>query len=189
MLKVRNGGLQSLIERYGNPETDEKLFDIVHSVIDDHLPDGIKVLGLAWNVNYTRRMSCTHCSPSGQMNNWASDNDRPTHFPGWSGRVWVRLNKMTGHGRHPNISSLFSQALTYTGTGGFGSYEGPWRNISHAKYMMRDGKSRNHEVISYSWDYKIWDSDFPLIAQNIIKHQLLTMIKDTSRPNIPPSCI
>ncbi len=178
---------QNFINRYGDPETYEELFYNVLQSIDDQLAGtGLHVAGLGWSIMYSTRLSCTHSAPAGQNTNWSGDNAYPKHYPGWVGRVWIRLNSLLPDDNHPNLSYMFRNTLTHTGTGGYGSYNGPWSNVAKAAYNAATEYHRR-EVVSYSWDFKIFEQDFPLISANIIKKHLLTIIKTNETPRIDGS--
>lgn len=111
-----------------------------------------RVVGFKWKV--------TH----GNINHWPYREGSPF---GWYGRVWVRYkNSSSGFGSDP-----FNGTLTYPGTGGAGSYDGPWKDICAAKWQ-RYGQG----VQCYGWDYRFFDSDWSLatseVNQNWLAHKL-----------------
>ena len=168
-----------MVSTYGEPTTLDELFEAVRLTLVDKLKRA-RVIGFAWNIAYMENVRCSHCSPAGELNNWSgNDEGRPKSFPGWQGRVWIR----TANDPKGWLSENFSQTLTYPGTGGGGSYEGPWRGVSEARYRAYGyskaaaGEKRYPEVRSWSWDYKIFSKDFPLIVEEYTKSMLLDAIK------------
>lgn len=119
------------------------------------------VLGFAWKISHGS-VSNSHSKPKDGVLNWdgkaklKDGSPAPRNYSGWSGRVWIRYSKpISGFGSNP-----FYNTLTYTGTGGFGSYGGPWSEISNAQYLNVK-KLQYPEPQVYSWDYQFFDSDFP----------------------------
>ena len=76
-------------------------------------------------------------------------------------------------------SSLLEQSFTHPGTGGSGSYSGPWSDIASASYKARNTIS----ISTWSWDFRFFDEDYPSILQNHIKGNLLDIIT-TGEANI-----
>lgn len=126
------------------------------AVINSNLKSS-RVVGFAWEISKSDYVSNSHHQPLSGVSNWGGNTpDAPTGYPGWSGRVWIRYSKPTaGFG-----SGLFKGTLTHTGTGGFGSYDGPWKLVSSA-YHKSTAKHLHSEPQIYSWDYRFFDSDFP----------------------------
>lgn len=98
-----------------------------------------KVIGFCWNIDYHQ-------------------NTRPywphtESAPGFEGRVWIRYaNNAQGFG-----SDGFRETKTYTGTGGAGSYGGPWDSVyCHEYYARRLGLEIERPSVEwcYSWDYR-----------------------------------
>lgn len=124
-----------------------------------------RVVGFAWQL--TRQpVSNSHYSPLNEVRNWGRDSELPSDYPGWSGRVWIRYSKpLNGFGSAP-----FDSTLTYPGTGGWGSYDGPWDSICRAHYkryrlLKKAEKNMYPEPQCYSWDYRFFLSDFPDLEQ------------------------
>lgn len=127
-------------------------------------------VGLEWDIKWTDRVPSGYDAPEGCKPGWLSRNDgleSTQNYPGWVGRVWVRYanEKSRGFGFG---SDPFNNTLTYTGTGGFGSYDGPWNRILKVRY-------HNHRTYPYpepnvySWDFRIFAQDWPLIAEEFDK--------------------
>ncbi len=180
---------QNFINRYGDPETYEELFDNVRQCVDDQLNTvELHIVGLAWDITHGTQISCTHSAPAGQQTNWSGDHAYPRHYPGWAGRVWIRVNSLLPSGGHPYVSRMLKNTLTHSGSGGFGTYSGPWQKVATAAAYNTSGTTLPI-VTLYSWDYKIFEQDFPLITANIIKNRLLTVIKTNEHPPIGNSKI
>jgi hypothetical protein len=112
----------------------------------------------------------------------------PTGYPGWSGRVWVRYATEEGYtfGGDP-----FTQSLTHTGTGGGGSYWGPWETVCHHRYVRHGHRTSPDiypEVNCFSWDYKIFDADWPELTANIInefeKARVIAILQEKPIPDM-----
>lgn len=133
------------------------LNDVAEHVIDiinrNLKSEGAAVAGFAWDVRHGD-VSNSHDCPIDGVTNWGRKANKPTSYPGWNGRVWIRYSKpIKSFGSEP-----FRNTLTYTGTGGWGSYNGPWAAVSTARYKNKDAYP---EPQIYSWDYRFFDSDFP----------------------------
>jgi hypothetical protein len=153
---------------YGNePETMDQLGDCLVKMIDNYVAVRSKIhynakcIGLSWELTHSMQISNTHHAPQGKVTNWGFDHpELPKGYPGWTGRVWVRYDTKLSHimfGSDP-----FEGTLTYTGTGGYGGYDGPWENLISLWHRHR---SDFHELQVYSWDFKIFDDDWPLITE------------------------
>lgn len=131
----------------------------------------VQTVGLSWSVTHSNMVSNSHSSPEGFKQNWCGYGDKdniPRGYPGWSGRVWVRYKKESGYSFG---SDPFGRALAHTGTGGGGSYNGPWEAVSSARwhrYGHQRGPNMFPEVNCYSWDFRIFDADWPEVTANII---------------------
>lgn len=137
------------------------------------------VVGLKWDIKHGK-VSNTHYCPEGGQTNWGgyhTKNGVPTSYTGWEGRIWVRyLNNATGFGGDP-----FSETLTYTGTGGFGSYDGPWSSVCKHRWdrygYEKLKKGSYPEPYVYSWDYRFFDDDWPLIKSGVEEDRTVAMLK------------
>lgn len=163
----------------------QELFDTIKNVISDSLPKKIKVVGFAWNVEYGK-LRVTHSSPIEGTDNWGSDPKYPTSALGWHGRVWIRYSKDT-----PRFGSdPFSKTLTYPGSGGFGSYSGPWATVSaarHNKYGWKRSKGDYPEVRCYSWDFQFFEDDWPVLKNIVAQQVLFATIAGTNTKKFPMS--
>jgi hypothetical protein len=137
----------------------------------------VKCLGFSWNLVHSEQVSNSHSSPEGYPTNWGIGRpDLPRSYSGWSGRVWIRYAE-----RLPWFSKdTFDMTLTHTGTGGFGGYYGPWDNLAQL-HFNRYGLDKLDKIDYprpevFSWDYKIFDADWPQV--NAIKqHEYLACLK------------
>jgi hypothetical protein len=139
-----------------------------------------EVVGFAWDVRHGI-VSNSHSAPQSGVRNWGSDPTKPMGYPGWGGRVWIRYRKET-----PKFGNeSFLSTLTYTGSGGFGSYDGPWAEISTAQFK-NCLKFSYPEPQVYSWDYRFYDSDWPLLTTNLEKQALFDTIRDSKLSGFRP---
>lgn len=135
-----------------------------------------KVLGLAWNIHHQDLVSNTHSFPLDGVSNWHGHKDKPRGYPGWTGRVWLRLNTSKDWD--------IGDSLTYTGTGGGGGYGGLWENLSTMYYQIYGHKPAPKDAIIdrpciYSWDYRFFDSDWPGIANEIEQQRIMAALRGT----------
>ena len=105
---------------------------------------------------------------------------------GWLGRVWVRYaGRCESFGSDP-----FKATLTYPGTGGWGGYNGPWEQLNNAWHKVvspqcyRNGrripvpKDLYPEPQAYSWDYRLFDQDWPGVTENLERQQMWDLLSD-----------
>lgn len=138
-----------------------------------------RVVGFSWDITYSNKIDNNHSCPlSGEKNFGGYKPNIPTHYPGWYGRVWIRYsNTIEYFGSDP-----FSESLTYPGSGGSGSYDGPWKNSCRQGYEKNRGLPAYPHV--FSWDYKIFMDDWPLINYEMESLLLLDMLEhDRILPN------
>jgi hypothetical protein len=127
-----------------------------------------RCVGLSWQLRHSDHVSNSHSNPEGFPSNWEGKDGLPTGYPGWSGRVWVRYVREEGYSFG---SDPFRRALFHTGTGGGGSYNGPWEGVSSARwhrYGHKRGADMYPEICCYSWDCRVYDTDWPEITANIM---------------------
>lgn len=177
---------EHLLKTYGRePETlDELARCVIHMINSQENGDIFerrkrtekklyKVAGFAWDIGYSDMVSNSHSSPEGYPQNWGRDETTPKGYPGWSGRVWIRYaEECRSFGGTP-----FEKTLTYTGTGGYGDYGGPWRQVAttrwkHYSDMRRVPKDAYPEIRHYSWDYRIYLLDWPKLAEWLDKQKM-----------------
>lgn len=159
----------SILKVFGKePETLDELAECVIAVINSQ-PNGkskkYHVVGFAWVLCHSPSISNTHSSPEGYPQNFRQISELPKGYPGWGGRVWIRYQDAPdSFGCSP-----FKMTLSNTGTGGGGSYGGPWTEIEAVRYQKLGNLSRSEKhyprINCYSWDYRIYDLDWPLIKK------------------------
>ena len=143
---------QPNVDRFKNVKTNKK----------------VKVVGLKWDIQHHTQVSNSHDCPINGFTNWSTrDASKPTGYPGWRGRVWVRYAEPI----HSFGSNPWEETLLHTGTGGFGSYEGPWRLLhgqwynAHRRNLSKPAEERISEPQIYSWDFRFFDEDWPELAE------------------------
>jgi len=152
-----------MIALYGKePETLNELAECVIKYISVKSP----VAGFSWHVTHYD-VSNSHAAPIEGETNWGGrKKDVPRSYPGWEGRVFIRYaDKFKDSGSTP-----FGSTLTYPGSGGWGGYDGPFQAISSTRYKRYGnyykGADAYPEPQVYSWDYRFFDSDWPLINKD-----------------------
>ncbi len=148
---------------YGKePETLDEIAESVIAVLNRIKP----VVGFQWNMNFQQAVSNSHNAPLDGYRNWSQNNKQGNirSYPGYYGRVWIRFIKEPDFMR---LSDNFAKSLTYTGTGGGGSYNGPWEIISGMRYQAQRilPRKKISGVYCYSWDYRFFLSDFPNLKE------------------------
>ncbi len=141
-----------------------------------------RVVGFAWDIRHGD-VSNSHSAPEGYPQNWGAKEGLPTSYPGWSGRVWIRYAKYP----YSFGSSPFEKTLTHTGTGGAGSYDGLWRSICSAHYNRYGhvkSKDQYPEPQCYSWDYRIFDADWPALTEQLEKERVWNRLADRPDRNL-----
>lgn len=104
--------------------------------------------GLQFEGQYSQMVSCTHAAPRGKPTNFFCKPELPTHYPGVFGRVWLKKLQLTPQSEFFLDSS--GQIMLHTGTGGAGSYGGPW---------CREQIKTDEHI--YSYDARVFLDDFP----------------------------
>lgn len=131
--------LMSRLEKNEPSDLDAMCHFIVDAMIENLKDDrnGTELLGLALNMTYLEKVSNTHSSPAGFFENWGGKAQLPTGYPGLSGRCWILLS------RSPSgfSSSITQGSGLHTGTGGYGSYDGPFSypSVSQTFYPLSYG--------------------------------------------------
>jgi len=170
---------ERILQVYGRePESLDELARCVIAVIENQKNDdygqggkNYRVAGFAWDIHYRDLVSNTHSSPAGLPQNWRGEAHLPKGYPGWMGRVWIRYAEPC----RSFGSSPFDSTLTHTGTGGAGGYGGPWETISaerFRRYGHKRVKDAYPEICCYSWDYRIYQADWPKLTQWVEKQQI-----------------
>jgi len=150
------------------------------SRFDRKIYHGLNVVGLRWQVSYNHNVSNTHNCPLSGVTNWQCENDKPRGYPGFSGRIWVRYEK------HLDMwgSEGIEKYLGHTGSGG-ATEGGPWSHIAKEYYTYYGARKRNknnqpfNEPVIYSWDYRFYIDDWPLIAKMVEQKQTFELLKST----------
>lgn len=160
--------IQQLVDQFGEPTTLDQLADVIIKLIDHKLADqNIRVVGFAWNMQFSQAVSNSHSSPVFGVGNFMRSDDLPKSYAGYVGRIWFRYSaRPTGFS-----SDYHGNTKAHTGTGGSGSYNGPWTDVSTAYYQkfgIRRSKSQP-ELATYSYDYRFYLEDWPLLEQAILK--------------------
>jgi hypothetical protein len=177
-----------MVKQFGEPQSLDELAQTVIQTINTyrdhsraHRPKtAARVVGFAWDIAYGE-VSNTHDCPIKGKTNWGRrDKDAPTSYPGWRGRVWIRYGDehRNGFGSDP-----FGITLTYPGTGGWGSYSGPFQKISKARFA-RYGHRHNPEDYPepqiYSWDYRFYEDDWPAVKDWVEKQKVVAALTNTA---------
>lgn len=169
----------------GEPQTLDELAQCVIAVINCQSQSRwnpkssklVRVAGFQWDVHWSDVSNGHECPINGQTNWEGRDKTAPRSYLGWAGRVWIRYDP----GPETFGSDPFRATLTYTGTGGFGGYGGPWERISQARYEAHGhGCSPDFypEPKIYSWDYRFFAADWPGPGGVIEKQQMWDRLGD-----------
>ena len=120
-----------------------------------------KLIGLVFEVRYSKIVGNTHSCPINGVTNWAlREEGKPTGYPGFHGRVWLRfMNNQGSFG-----SNVLYKTGLNTGTGGGGSYDGIWKQLITASYKLSKVTNETNEtelrnkynLFCYSYDCKIF---------------------------------
>lgn len=170
-IKLRN----ELVAQFGEPEDFTQLLELASGNITQLLEkvcDDIELRYVAIEVRYSALVSNSNSSPISGVSNWSNDPEKPTGYPGFSGRVWLgfsgdraphqlRLRELS-----ISTSDLLVRSYIHPGTGWYGDYRRP------------EGLRAKH---NYTWDCKIFLSDWPKIEASMIM-DLLTDNIDLKRP-------
>lgn len=132
---------------------------------------GNALLGLCFEVSYSDCVSNSHSCPRGGVTNWNKDPSKPMWYKGLTGRVWARYS------RSPEYfgSDVFRHSGCHTGSGGYGSYNGPWDQITGCYWRLKKQLGKRefpfHGVsleefsslapTCYSWGCKMFLDDWP----------------------------
>lgn len=186
--------LKHLKKKYGEPADLEQLFEWVMTVMNTGLPEGVRIAGFSWNIVYSECVSNTHyCPVSGYTNFRQSrfdESGKPLAigYPGFKGRVWIRYNKKFSE----SGATIVKKSFTYPGTGGIGSYDGPWDYTANIYYSNKEKLRLHYEFTQpqlYGYNYRFFLSDFPLIEQKISKEKFMHHLKHGDVLFRPPRLI
>jgi hypothetical protein len=166
--------------------------------IQKKTPNGARMCGLKLEVRYSNYVSNSQHCPHNGVTNWCNmDETKPDCYPGWVGRIWYRVTAPI----RCFSNELLQNSGVYTNAGGFGSYQGPFRNLSVAHHDFRCvlrqqlnvgkiTKKYHSELLKkfpepqiYSFDCMMFAADWPELA----KDQAIRVCQETlSRTRINP---
>lgn len=144
------------------------------------------VAGFAWDIAFGNRISNSHAAPVTGEKNWGGKDDLPSGYPGFQGRVWIRYYESPKGW----CSDTFRPALSYPGTGGSGSYNGPWTDISTA-YYNSPARLKNNiaRPVMFSWDYRFFADDWPEATYEAQKDLVIARLTNSPVPKIKHSFV
>lgn len=171
-IKILNPVIFPGIKKSGkvNNTVNNFIQELTHIIIDrvNHkLKNGCKVTGMQLTLAWYDRVSNGRSAPVGKPTNFSGRSHLPISYPGWSGRAWIRYNKNCSDGW--GGSDPIRGTGLHTGTGGFGTYDGPWspliRSIFDARLIETISLKQYNDLeqICYSWDCRVFADDFPEI--------------------------
>ena len=150
------------------PTNMNELADCVIKLVQQNVVvDQVTLTGFAWALRYSESVSNSHSSPIVGVQNWGGYPYLPRGYPGLQGRIWIRCDESAIGDFRYRGSDLISGTSTHTGTGGGGSYSGPWRNNDSVDFSS----------VLYSWDYRIYLDDWPGVKSHIEKALMLKTLK------------
>lgn len=126
-----------------------------------------------FSMSWSDQVSNSHSCPHNGVENWcARDKDKPTGYPGWSGRIeWVVAWPKKFDGYYPggnlfkgNSSFNTGRQRAHTGTGGGG----------HMSYSQ---KYRCH-VQKFGYDFRLYAADWPGMARKTLRERVWKIVSD-----------
>jgi hypothetical protein len=183
---------QRVLDIFGRePESMDELARCVIAVADHYCErsmakrnkttPGARVVGFSWRLVWSPLVSNTHSCPLDGVENFGCQQGKPQGYPGWTGRVWIRYASLS-HGSWG--SDALKNTLTHTGTGGAGSYDGPWTAVSKARFERhghKHGPNVYPDIQAYSWDYRIYDQDWPGVTESYSKQHMWNILSNKSQ--------
>lgn len=163
-------------KKYGEPHDLDSLAHHVIQVISAEHP----VVGFSWDIRYGQKISNSHSAPIHGVQNFGGQKDRALGYPGWSGRVWIRYGLKEHHDWSGPGSGPFMRTNTHTGTGGYGDYDGPWTELVSANYRNRNVLPMMNPPSVFSWDYRIYEQDWPAVKQWRKQQTVWAALSDTA---------
>jgi hypothetical protein len=168
---------EDILKHHAEPRNLDELAQIVIATINRNVVsdvEGCRVVGFVWDIKHGA-VRTSHSHPI-----LTERNESVPYYgevPGWNGRVWIRFSDEIKHWG----SDSFSRTLTYPGTGGAGSYNGPWAQVAQA-HFNRFGHGTYPKIHCFSWEYRLYDSDWPLLAEVIEweKNKTWAVLTDTT---------
>jgi hypothetical protein len=169
--------IQQRIDTFGkDPETLDEFFECLKALIQSNLDvyeSEISIIGLGMAISYTDSVRNNHVSPIGKPTNCNRYDPLPLGYPGFSGRIWVRYDKtILSFGDRP-----LENTLTHTGTGGFGTYDGPWEKVSNIHWKTYGISNYNTRPVCYSWDWRFFLEDWPRLQNKIQKEAIFKILQ------------
>ena len=150
-----------LFHIYGEPTNMEELALFVVNVSNHGKTEEQLITGISWDVTYGP-VSNAHNSPITGVQNWRGKLDSPRSYTGFYGRIWIRKN---GKDEFMSLSERIAKSFTYTGTGGGGSYNGPWGELEQQYIKHKGFFEYKKELRLFSWEYRFYTDDFPFLYQ------------------------
>jgi len=96
------------------------------------------------------QVSNSHSCPKNGIKNWHGNQELPTHYPGWRGRIHIKYNSRNYAGF---LTSILEPYYINTGSGGGGEYsfylyEADWPGLEryYAKRQMISKLKNGHLV-------------------------------------------
>ena len=132
---------------------------------------GVPLVGIAWDLKH-RPTSNTHCAPEGRPTNFFGNMSIARHYDGLNGRIWLRFANVPGYVAANAGSNIFNNEPLHTGTGGSGSYKGPWANIY--KFSFERQLPSEQRPRTFSWDFRLFLDDWP----GLKKYESHTLLSD-----------
>lgn len=148
-----------------------------HDTFRQHDPAVIripKLMELEFNIRvWSPTTSNTHYCPHNGVTNWHQESDKPTGYPGWSGIIWISYSLFNLKGRERTISgsNLFRELPIHTGSGGSRAHSQP----------LEENESRD----TFSYELKIFEADFPAMAENLKQAKLEAKLRGDREPIVP----
>jgi hypothetical protein len=136
--------IEHLIKLYGSPLNLQELTETAFKYINK---DVTQLLGLGFDIRYSLTVSNTHCYPKGGVTNWRSASDKPKSYPGWIGRIWHFYPDQKSSNSYAGLKGLG----IHPGTGGYGWYNCPFKNVVVFKHK---------DCYPLSHDVRIFESDW-----------------------------
>lgn len=124
------------------------------------------LVGLGLDVGWSDSVSNTHSCPHNGVTNWGGRVEgAPRGYPGWCGRIWVRYKREPQWGSDP-----LCVVRVFSGTGGFGGYNGPWEKVMEAWHHVersarRPRGKRKPEPQCYGYGVELFAADFPELVE------------------------
>jgi len=160
------------IARHGEPEDPNELAEFLIAVVNRQIHPN-RIVGFVWEIRYSDQVSNSHSAPLEGVQNWSRTDVLPCGYPGFYGRLWVRYAEPSSG------SDSFYRVAAYTGTGGFGCFNGPWSHISQYRYQHRNIESYPEPQV-YSWDFRFYIDDWPRISQHVERQRILWALQGGS---------